>query len=277
MQLCGEDIERREQRETNYEVPTVSNLPIDRYLSRHHSSDRWFCQAESFPYRKIEGFLLNWRVNTKSSSEMRLLTVLLGAAFVPSKDWHILSLISSRVSSLTPIYASFQEPKSTQSQSVNQKKSAMKLLLPLSFILSTLGVVKPVRAESRAASLASPAEFSYPELREVIQEGKVFVIKDFIDKETIQGLRRDINDLVDAKLFAPSGLSNRAKGRFGISHFLSPSCFHHLPLSMYPCMPIYFSLSFSFTRSLFPCVYEAIYVHISTSMTTSSSLLIFPL
>ena len=138
---------------------------------------------------------------------MKILTALLGSAFVPSREWHCTSL------SRTSLYASFQEPKSAQSQSLNQMRDAMNSLLPLSILLSAFGISRPVIADPRAASLASPAVFSYPDLRKVIQEGKVFVIKDFIDEETINGLRRDINDLVDAKSFAPSGLSNRAKGR----------------------------------------------------------------
>ena len=172
------------------------------------------------------------------SLRMKILSALLGTIFVPSREWHRTSL------SRTSLYASFQEPKSAQSQSLNQMRDAMKSLLPLSILLSAFGISRPVIADPRAASLASPAVFSYPDLRKVIQEGKVFVIKDFIDEETINGLRRDINDLVDAKSFAPSGLSNRAKGRSVCILLLQFSTFLFLRIEVYHLNPLtFFSLS----------------------------------
>ena len=198
---------------------------------------------------------------------MKILTALLGAAFVPSREWHGTSL------SRTSRYASFQEPKSAQSQSLNQMQEAMRSLLPLSILLSAFGIPRPVVADPRAASLASPAVFSYPDLRKVIQEGKVFVIKDFIDTETIQGLRRDINDLVDAKSFAPSGLSNRAKGR-SVNFFFNSSypSLTHWRMSSPPSNALSLSVSLSPSqqgfsirdRSVSPVTFDS--VNISQSL-----------
>lgn len=61
--------------------------------------------------------------------------------------------------------------------------------------------------------IITKAVFSYTELKQQIESGKVYVIKGFIDNETVEGLREEINQLVADKRFNPSGLSNRAKGR----------------------------------------------------------------
>ena len=126
------------------------------------------------------------------------------------------------VTSSTILLSSFQEPKSPLSDSINQKQTVMKSLIPfLSALFGTFGMARNANAEQGGirrrkiedTSLISPANFTFSELREVIEEGKVYVINDFINRETINGLRDDINRLVAAKMFAPSGLSNRAKGR----------------------------------------------------------------
>lgn len=112
--------------------------------------------------------------------------------------------------------SSIEEPKSPLSKIKDQQQTALKSFLPITVLLSTFSLSQSSRATERklqTSSITSPANFSYTELREVIQQGKVFVIKDFIDANILAGLREDVKKLVDANQFARSGLSNRAKGR----------------------------------------------------------------
>jgi hypothetical protein len=112
--------------------------------------------------------------------------------------------------------SSFEEPKSPLSKLKDQQQEALRSCLPISVLLSTFSLSKSSQANERilpTSSMTSPANFSYNELREVIQQGKVFVIKDFINADILAGLREDITKLVDSNKFARSGLSNRAKGR----------------------------------------------------------------
>lgn len=112
--------------------------------------------------------------------------------------------------------SSSEEPKSPLSKFKDQQQKAIRSFLPISVLLSTFSFSKSSEAIERnlpTSSITSPANFSYTELREVIQQGKVFVIKDFIDADILAGLREDITKLVDTNQFARSGLSNRAKGR----------------------------------------------------------------
>jgi hypothetical protein len=112
--------------------------------------------------------------------------------------------------------SSSEEPKSPPSKFKDQQQRAFRSFLPISILLSTFSSSKSSQANEKSlptSSITSPANFSYSELREVIQQGKVFVIKDFIDADILAGLREDITKLVDTNQFARSGLSNRAKGR----------------------------------------------------------------
>lgn len=112
--------------------------------------------------------------------------------------------------------SSLEEPKSPLSKFKDQQQRALRSYLPISVLLSAFSMSKVSQANEKnlpTSSITSPANFSYTELREVIQGGKVFVIKDFIDADILAGLQEDITELVDANQFARSGLSNRAKGR----------------------------------------------------------------
>jgi hypothetical protein len=99
------------------------------------------------------------------------------------------SSISSRfpTSTLTStsLYASNEEP-TPYLQSNNEKQKLIKTiqkLLPFSLLFGALGVSLSQKQKERLiASKTSPSQFSYSELRDVIHEGKVFVIKDFIDQ-----------------------------------------------------------------------------------------------
>jgi hypothetical protein len=102
-----------------------------------------------------------------------------------------------------------QMPKNFLSPYDNNEK-IFSSLFPLSFILATF--LTPQKDKTATSSISSPANIMYADLKDVINNGKVFVINDFIDSAIIQGLRSDINQLVESKQFAPSGLSNRAKG-----------------------------------------------------------------
>jgi hypothetical protein len=112
--------------------------------------------------------------------------------------------------------SSSEEPKSPLSKFKDQQQRVLRSFLPISILLSTFSSSESSQANEKSlptSSITSPANFSYSELREVIQQGKVFVIKDFIDADILAGLREDITKLVDTNQFARSGLSNRAKGR----------------------------------------------------------------
>jgi hypothetical protein len=103
-----------------------------------------------------------------------------------------------------------QIPKNFLSPYDNNEK-IFSSLFPISFILATF--LTPQKEKTvPSSSISSPANITYTDLKDVINNGKVFVINDFIDSTIIQGLRTDINQLVESKQFAPSGLSNRAKG-----------------------------------------------------------------
>ena len=148
-----------------------------------------------------------------------ILGVLLGA-FLGVNKWNNHETKSVSLQELVPSFAvlreSVQEPKLPYSDTKTLKQKLFKSFFPLSILLSAFGLKERCAADDRVlqtSSISSPANFSYSELRNVIQEGKVFVIKDFIDDDILAGLREDIQVLVDTKKFAPSGLSNRAKGR----------------------------------------------------------------
>jgi hypothetical protein len=150
---------------------------------------------------------------------MRILGVLLGA-FLGVNKWSNYETKSvyprEIVPSLTALLESVQEPKLPYSDTKTLKQKFFRSFLPLSILLGAFGLKQRGAADDRVlptSSINSPANFSYSELRNVIQEGKVFVIKDFIDDEILAGLKEDIQVLVDTQKFAPSGLSNRAKGR----------------------------------------------------------------
>jgi hypothetical protein len=150
---------------------------------------------------------------------MRILGVLLGA-FLGVNKWSNYETKSGYprelLPSFTPLHESVQEPKLPYSDTKTLPQRLFKSFFPLSILLGAFGLKKSSVADDRVlptSSISSPANFSFTELRNVIQEGKVFVIKDFIDDDILAGLREDIQALVDSKKFAPSGLSNRAKGR----------------------------------------------------------------
>lgn len=150
---------------------------------------------------------------------MRILGVLLGA-FLGVNKWSNYETKSVYprvlVSSFTALHESVQEPNLPYSDTKTLKQKLFKSFLPLSILLGAFGLKKRSAADDSVlptSSISSPANFSFSELRNVIQEGKVFVIKDFIDDDILAGLREDIQALVGTKKFAPSGLSNRAKGR----------------------------------------------------------------
>lgn len=150
---------------------------------------------------------------------MRILGVLLGA-FLGVTKWSNYETNSiyprELVPSFTALHESVQEPKLPYSDTKTLPQKLFKSFFPLSILLSAFGLKESSVADDRVlptSSNSSPANFSFSELRNVIQAGKVFVIKDFIDDDILAGLREDIQALVDTKKFAPSGLSNRAKGR----------------------------------------------------------------
>jgi hypothetical protein len=99
-----------------------------------------------------------------------------------------------------------QIPKKFVSTYDNNEK-IFSSFVPLSFILATF--LTPQKDKTVTSSISSPANIIYTDLKDFINNGKVFVINDFIDSAIIQGLRSDINQLVESKQFAPSGLSNR--------------------------------------------------------------------
>lgn len=101
-----------------------------------------------------------------------------------------------------------QKPKNFLSQ-YNKKEMIFRSYLPLSVLFSTF-LSQP--NEKIVTSISSPANINYTCLKDIIHSGKVFVINDFIDDTIKKGLVSDIINLVDTEQFAPSGLSNRAKG-----------------------------------------------------------------
>ena len=163
---------------------------------------------------------------------MRILGVLFGAFLGLNKRSNPGTKISYPQDIMSPptvLHESFQEPKLPYSNSEILQEKFFRSFLPLSILLSMFGPKRRSRAEDRVlptSSISSPANFSFSELRDVIQDGKVFVIKDFIDDNILAGLREDIQVLVDANKFAPSGLSNRAKGRLviEIGHHCAALC-----------------------------------------------------
>jgi hypothetical protein len=150
---------------------------------------------------------------------MRILRVLLGA-FLGVNKWSNYETKSvyprELVSSFTALHESVQEPILPYSETKTLPQKLFRSFFSLSILMSAFGLKKSGAADDHvlpSSSFSSPANFSFSELRNVIQDGKVFVIKDFIDDDILAGLREDIQALVDTQKFAPSGLSNRAKGR----------------------------------------------------------------
>ena len=153
---------------------------------------------------------------------MRLTTFTVGTLITTTTRLHHAGLKESnllRPISLTALCASSEDPKSSRSEFVDKQQAMFDSLLPIAMLLGSLTFPEKSFAETKvvpSSSIKSPADISYPELRDAIQKGKVYVIENFIDSELLAGLREDVKVLVDTNQFSRSGLSNRAKGRYAV-------------------------------------------------------------